>query len=116
VRRVRPMRWEMWGGNRRFDVARYRRRALKPNDGLLGERNGAFRGPASSRVPATSPIEKKPVAIPTGIQPRGVFRATLTALRAVTPLPATPRRAERLAVDTIPAQEDAILCLFRARK
>ena len=60
--------------------------------------------------------KKKPVAIPTGIQPRGVFRATLTALRAVTPLPATPRRAERLAVDTIPAQEDAILCLFRARK
>jgi hypothetical protein len=66
VRRVRPMQWEMWGGNRRFDVARYRRRALKPNDGPLGERNGAFRGPASSRVPATSPIEKKAGCNPDG--------------------------------------------------
>jgi len=66
VRRVRPMRWEMWGGNRRFDVARYRRLALKPNDGPLGERNGAFRGPASSRVPATSPIEKKAGCNPDG--------------------------------------------------
>ena len=66
VRRVRPTRWEMWGGNRRFDVARYRRRARKPNDGPLGERNGAFRGPASSRVPATSPIEKKAGCNPDG--------------------------------------------------
>ena len=66
MRRVRPTRWEMWGGNRRFDVARYRRRALKPNDGPLGEWNGAFRGPASSRVPATSPIEKKAGCNPDG--------------------------------------------------
>jgi hypothetical protein len=57
---------EMWGGNRRFGVARYRRRALKPNDGPLGEWNGAFRGPASSRVPATSPIEKKAGCNPDG--------------------------------------------------
>ena len=63
---MRRTRWEIVGGNRRFDVARYRRRALKPNDGPLGEWNGAFRGPASSRVPATSPIEKKAGCNPDG--------------------------------------------------